>query len=159
MLIRRFAKAGFWVQVPVTPPSLLGSSIGLGHQPFTLVRWVRFPYRVPQFSRVAQRKSNRLISDRSTFRNCPWLPDFKNNGVVGKLVTPVDCKSAALVHCWFNSSRLHQVLKPEVRRGCVLPVPERTESTNQPTCAPVSSLLNNGLLVLAGKHGVGYNPS
>ena len=29
-----------------------------------------------QFSRVAQRKSNRLISDRSTFRNCPWLPNF-----------------------------------------------------------------------------------
>ena len=25
-------------------------------------------------SRVAQRKSNRLITDRSTFRNCPWLP-------------------------------------------------------------------------------------
>ena len=26
---------------------MLGSSIGLGHQPFTLVRWVRFPYRAP----------------------------------------------------------------------------------------------------------------
>ena len=31
-----------------------------------------------------------------------------NFGVVGKLVTPVDCKSAALVHCWFKSNRLHQ---------------------------------------------------
>ena len=29
-------------------------------------------------------------------------------GVVGKLVTPVDCKSAAPVHCWFKSNRLHQ---------------------------------------------------
>jgi len=31
------------------------------------------------------------------------------NGVVGKLVSPVDCKSAALVHCWFKSNRLHQI--------------------------------------------------
>jgi hypothetical protein len=30
-------------------------------------------------------------------------------GVVGKLVSPVDCKSAALVHCWFKSNRLHQI--------------------------------------------------
>ena len=29
--------------------TLHGSSIGLGHQPFTLVRRVRFPYRVPNF--------------------------------------------------------------------------------------------------------------
>ena len=32
-------------------------------------------------------------------------------GVVGKLVTPVDCKSAALVHYWFKSSRLHQTFE------------------------------------------------
>ena len=28
------------------------------------------------YCRVAQRKSNRLISDRSTFQNCPWQPDL-----------------------------------------------------------------------------------
>jgi hypothetical protein len=29
-----------------------------------------------QISRVTQRQSNRLISDKSTFRNCPWLPNI-----------------------------------------------------------------------------------
>ena len=32
------------------------------------------PTRSTKYCRVAQRKSNRLITDRSTFRNCPWLP-------------------------------------------------------------------------------------
>jgi hypothetical protein len=36
------------------------------------------PVPSANYSRVAQRKSNRLISDRSTFRNCPWLPIMNN---------------------------------------------------------------------------------
>ena len=47
--------------------SMHGSSIGLGHMPFTYVRRVRFPYRVPNF------------------------------GCVGKLVTPGDCKSSVVM--------------------------------------------------------------
>ena len=39
------------VQIPPgTPNNLLGSSIGLGHCPFTAGRGVRFPYRVPYVS-------------------------------------------------------------------------------------------------------------
>ena len=34
---------------------------------------------------------------------------IETHGCVGKLVTPVDCKSAAAKHCWFNSSRIHQI--------------------------------------------------
>jgi hypothetical protein len=34
---------------------------------------------------------------------------YKFFGDVGKLVTPVDCKSAALWHYWFDPSRLHQL--------------------------------------------------
>ena len=30
-------------------------------------------------------------------------------GVVGKLVTPGDCKSPVLWHCWFKSNRLHHI--------------------------------------------------
>ena len=41
-------------------------------------------------SRVAQRKSNRLISDRSTFRNCPWLP---NNGVYSVVACILVCET------------------------------------------------------------------
>ena len=32
------------------------------------------------------------------------------NGCVGKLVTPGDCKSPVLRHCWFDSNRIHQNL-------------------------------------------------
>ena len=44
------------VQIPPgTPNNLLGSSIGLGHCPFTAGRGVRFPYRVPNNVGVAER--------------------------------------------------------------------------------------------------------
>jgi hypothetical protein len=33
---------------------MLGSSIGLGHRPFTAGRGVRFPYRVPKFGSVPE---------------------------------------------------------------------------------------------------------
>ena len=38
------------------------------------MRWFESIRGCQNFSRVAQRKSKRLISVRSTFRNCPWVP-------------------------------------------------------------------------------------
>ena len=37
------------------------------------------------------------------------------NGCVGKLVTPGDCKSSALVHCWFKSNLIHQLMSRSSR--------------------------------------------
>ncbi len=57
------------------------SSIGLGRQPFTLERRVRFLYGVPKF-----------------------------NGQVGEWLIPADCKSAALWLRQFESSPIHQFM-------------------------------------------------
>ena len=102
----------------------------LGRCPFKAEKTDRNRSGVPNNTGVAQRQSTRLISDRSTSRNCPEEPSFRIHsaiknftvnekkrillyfGDVGKLVTPVDCKSAALRHCVFDSHRLHQKLFP-----------------------------------------------
>ena len=44
------------------------------HKPFTLEEGDRYPLG-PPYTLVAQRKSNVLIRRRSTFRNCPRVPN------------------------------------------------------------------------------------
>jgi len=52
----------------------------------------------------------------------PENREFKSHplfqiGDVGKLVTPVDCKSAASGTAWFDSSRLHQSIRNVAQSG------------------------------------------
>ena len=78
----------------------------LGHRPFTSVRGVRFPYPLPSYALDSFCCELDLKPDVDRFNSCQGRQVY---GDVGKLVTPVDCKSAALRHCVFDSHRLHQV--------------------------------------------------
>ena len=60
-------------------------------------------------------------------------------GDVGKLVTPVDCKSAALVHCVFDSHRLHQILARSYK-GNYAGLSIRTQGFDSPTSRQVYAL-------------------
>jgi hypothetical protein len=47
------------------------------------------PSSSTKYCRVTQRQSNRLISDKSTFRNCPWQPNLlctSKHGVCASLL-------------------------------------------------------------------------
>lgn len=61
------------------------SSIGLGHQPFTLVRRVRFPYRVPK----------EVVNEiRSSLTVCEKYSQYiVKRGDVAEWSIATDCKS------------------------------------------------------------------
>ena len=79
----------------------------LGHKVFILGSGVRFPVALP------------------------------NIGDVGKLVTPGDCKSSALWHYWFNSSRLHQEYAPLAQLVSALACHAKGQGFESPTVRQV----------------------
>ena len=54
------------------------SSIGLGHQPFTLVRRVRFPYRVPYKNTLVYRHREVVKDNDKQQPVCFYMVIYKN---------------------------------------------------------------------------------
>ena len=91
-----------------TAKFLLGSSIGLGHMPFTYVRRVRFPYPVPkQYNggRVVQCNGLQIRkAGGSNPSRCSKLEMWQR----GRLRQTVNLFLTAR---WFESIRLHQTFR------------------------------------------------
>jgi hypothetical protein len=118
---------------------MVPSSRGLGHRPFTAGTGIRIPLGLPYKNTLSLGVALRVVSDKNSPQGIIGSVFLygKEFGVVGKLVTPVDCKSAALVHCWFDPNRLHQVIRsdsisvsiPHCHCGETGSIPVRTANT------------------------------
>ena len=69
---------------PGSPNNLLGSSIGLGHRPFTAGRGVRFPYRVPTICTGGREAQCNGLQNRKAAGSNPALCSICPCGQIGK---------------------------------------------------------------------------